>query len=129
MTLAAAPQQPAGVPPDSLERITRKLEKTPSPRPRFDVPLQLPVATFRTRNQRAFVLTLEEELRKEFTLTLLQRQSQEWASRCCGLNLIQVVKSVDRALQLRKERKIREQTTRELAELQAARKERPPDER
>ena len=69
--------------------------------------------------------TLEEHLRKEFTLTLLQRQSAEWASKCCGYDIGQLVKIVDKALQARKLRKTREQIARELAELEAAGK-KPP---
>ena len=87
------------------------------------MPLQLPVATFKTSvEQRVFVLTFEEQLRKDFTLTALQRQSAEWASRCCGLDLNQLFQSAERALHRRKVRKIREQIARELAELEAARK-------
>jgi hypothetical protein len=79
--------------------------------------------TFRTRvDQRVFVPSLEEHLRKEFTLTLLQRQSAEWASKCCGYGLGQLVKGVNKALRDRKVRKTHEQIARELAELAAARK-------
>jgi hypothetical protein len=121
-TLGAAPQEPANVPPVSLERIREKLEKTPAPR-KLDLQLQLPVATFKTSvNQRVYVLSLEEQLRKEFALTLLQRQSQDWASKCCGLNLNQFATSVKAAVQRRKVRRIRQQIARELAELEAARK-------
>jgi hypothetical protein len=85
--------------------------------------LQVPIATFKTSfEQRVYVLTLEEQLRKQFTLTTLQRQSADWASKCCGLNLNQLFKSTERALQRRKERKIREQIAGELARLEAARK-------
>jgi len=86
--------------------------------------LQLPVATFKTSvNQRVYVLSLEEQLRKDFTLTALQRQSADWASKCCGLNLNQLFNSAERALHRRKVRKIREQIARELAQLEAVRKE------
>jgi hypothetical protein len=75
-------------------------------------------------DQRIYGLTLDEQLRKEFTLTPLQRQSAEWASRYCGLNLNQLFNSAERALHRRKLRKIRQQIARELAELEAARKKR-----
>jgi hypothetical protein len=124
-TLGAAPQEPASVPPVSLERIREKLEKTPAPR-RLDLQLQLPVATFKTSvNQRVYVLSLEEQLRKEFALTLLQRQSQDWASRCCGFSFNQLTNRVEKALRDRRIRKIREQIARELAQLEAARKKEP----
>ena len=120
--LGAAPQQPTGDLPISLERIRGALEKTPAPRLKLDVQLELPVATFRTRvDQRVWVPSLEEVLRKEFTLTFLQRQSADWASRCCGIDLSQLTQSIKRALQQREVRKIREEIARELAELEAAR--------
>jgi hypothetical protein len=123
--LGAAPQQPTGDLPISLERIRAELEKTPAPRLKLDVPVELPVATFRTRvDQRVWVPSLEEVLRKEFTLTYLQRQSADWASRCCGINLTQLAQSIKRALQQREVRKIREEIARELAELEAARNQR-----
>ena len=122
VSLAASPQSPTGVPPVSLERIREQLKETPAPK-LLDVPLQLPVATFKTGvDQRMYGLTLEEQLRKEFTLTPLQRQSAEWASKCCGLNLNQLFNSAERALHCRKLRKIRQQIARELAQLEAARK-------
>ena len=122
-TAAAAPQEPSSVPPLSLERIREELEKSPAERLRLDVPLPPPRPTFKSRvDQRVFVLTLEEDLHKEFDLNELQRQSAEWASKCCGYNLGQLVKMVDDALRDRKIRKTREQIARELAELEAARK-------
>lgn len=88
-----------------------------------------PVPTFKSRvDQRAFVLTLEEALHKQFDLNDLQRQSAEWASKCCGFDVGQLVKIVDEALTRRKIRKTREQIARELAELEAARKKTPPSE-
>lgn len=123
-TLGAAPQQPAGGLPVSLERIRDELEKTPGLK--LDIPMPVPVPTFKTRvDQRVFVLTLEEALHKEFDLNDLQRQSAEWASKCCGYNLGQLVKIVDEALQRRTIRKTREQIARELAELEAAGKKTP----
>jgi hypothetical protein len=120
--LAAAPQPPAGVPPVSVERIQEQLNKNAAATLR-DMSLQPPVATFRSGiEQRVFVLTFEEQLRKDFTLNLLQRQSADWGSRCCGLSLSQLFNSVEKALDRRKVRKIRQQIARELAELEAVRK-------
>jgi hypothetical protein len=83
----------------------------------------MPMPIFKTGiKQRVFVLSLEEQLHKEFDLNLLQRQSANWASMCCGIDIGLLVKGIDRALQQRKMRKIREQVTRELTELEAARK-------
>jgi hypothetical protein len=124
-TAGAAPQQPDSVPPVSLNRIRQGLAQAPALRLEADMPLQLP-ATFKSRvDQRVFVLTLQEELHREFDLNELQRQSAEWASKCCGYNLGQLVKSANEALRGRKIRKTREQIARELAELEAARKKTP----
>jgi hypothetical protein len=121
MGVRAAAQEPAAPPPGSLERIGERLKTTTAPS-RFDTPLQQPVATFRTSVEgRSFVLTLEEQIRKDFTLNDLQRQSADWASKCCGINLNQLFQSAERALHRRKVRRIREQIARELAELEAAR--------
>ena len=120
-SLAAAPQQPTDAPAVSLERIRRQVEKPPARRIVLDVPLQLPVATFKTSvTQRAFMLTFEEQLHKDFDLTPLQRQSQEWASKCCGINLVQLAKSVKRAVRADETRRIRQQVARELAQVQEA---------
>ena len=121
-SLGAAPQPPTDVPPVSVERIQEQLKKNSPPGLR-DLALQPPVATFKTGvEQRVFVLTFEEQLRKDFTLNALQRQSADWGSKCCGISLSQLFDSVERALQRRKVRKIREEIARELAELEAARK-------
>jgi hypothetical protein len=114
--LDAAPQQPAGDPPVSLERIKEELEKPPPRRLESDAPLHIPL-TFKSRNQTVFVPTLQEHLHKQFDLNLLQRQSADWASQCCGLNLGALVTNVQKALRERKIRKTREQIARELAEL------------
>jgi hypothetical protein len=73
-------------------------------------------------DQKALVLTLEEELHKEFDLTEFQRQSAEWRSKCCGLDLGWVFRSIEKALDERKLRQTRQQIARELAELEAARR-------
>ena len=119
--LAAAPQPPAGASPVSLERIREQLKETPAPR-LLAMPPPLPVPTFKTSvEQRVYAPTLEDQLRKEFTLGVLQRQSAEWASKCCGIDLNLLFKSAEKALQRRKVRKIRQQIARELALLEAAR--------
>jgi hypothetical protein len=129
--LAAAARQPTPDRPVSLDRIREELAKTPQIK--LDVPLEAPVATFRTRvEQRVYMLSFEEWLEKEFEMTDLQRQSADWAAKCCGgyvlasgaigIRLDPLFESLDRALKRRKVRKIREQIASELAELQAARK-------
>jgi aerobic-type carbon monoxide dehydrogenase small subunit (CoxS/CutS family) len=101
------------------------LDKAPRRQFKADAPVR-PAPTFKTRvDQRVFVPTLEEHLRKEFALTVLQRQSADWASKCCGYDPGQLVKAVTQALKDRQIRKTREQIARELAELEAARK-KPP---
>jgi hypothetical protein len=83
----------------------------------------VPVARFRTTvEQRRFVITFEEWLDKEFKLTALQRQSAEWGARCCGIGLDPLFRSIERALERRQVRKIREQIARELEVIEAARK-------
>ena len=79
-----------------------------------------PAAVFRTSvNQRTFTTTVVDQLRKQFELTPLQRQSAEWSAKCCGLNLLNVAKSVDKAWRQRQERDAREQVDRELAAVKA----------
>ena len=119
--LDAAPQATDTPPPESVERIRNTLNSTPTESLKFDVKVPKPVATFkRSVNQRAFTTTILEQLRKDFELTPLQRQSAEWSSRCCGLNLLTLTKSLEKAWRLRQERKAREQVKRELAELLAS---------
>jgi len=87
------------------------------------MPLQVPVARFKTRvDQRVYVLSLEDWIEKEFKLTALQRQSADWAANCCGVRLDPLFKSLEKALQRRRVRKIREQIARDLAQIEAARK-------
>ncbi len=124
----AAPQQPqAPLPAGSQQRIADALKSPPAPH-RLVLDGALPVATFRTSvEQHAYVPTLDEVLRKEFALTPFQRQAREWAAQCCGVNVIALVKSVDKILKRREERKIREQVLREIAELEAAARKGPRD--
>jgi hypothetical protein len=121
-TVDPAPQGPTPDLPVSLDRIQGELAKPPTGL-RADLPVPVPVAVFRTSvDQRVYVLSLEAWLEKEFKLNTLQRQSADWASRCCGIGLDPLFKGVERALQRRKLRKTREQIARELAEVEAARK-------
>ena len=124
-TLDAAPQAPSTPPPVSLDRIKGQLAKTPPRQFTSDLELQVPV-TFKSRvDQRVFVLTLEEALHKEFDLNEIQRQSADWASKCCGYNLAQLFQMAEDALRERTIRKTREQIWRELAELEAAARKKP----
>jgi hypothetical protein len=82
----------------------------------------LPWPVFRRSVVAAFQRSLTGWLEKELKLSGLQRQSAEWGAKCCGIDLNVVFSSLEDALQRRRERKIREQIARELAELEAARK-------
>ena len=84
--------------PVSVERVKESLDRTPSRSLKFDARMPVPAATFRvTVSERAFVVPIMESLRKQFELTPLQRQSAEWSSKCCGLNLAMLTeKSLDR---------------------------------
>jgi hypothetical protein len=119
----AAPQEPPTTDlPVSLDRIREELAKPPGTGLKLDMSVHVPVATFKTRvDQRRYVLTLEEWLAKEFEMTVFERQSAAWAAKCCGIGLDPLLARLDKALQRRKVRKIREQIARELAELEAAR--------
>lgn len=121
--LDAAPRQTATAPPVSLDRIKEKLAKPAGPRLELDVPIPPPRPTFKSRvDQRQFVLTLEQALHRDFDLNDLQRQSAEWSSKCCGFDFGLIFNAVDKALKERQIRKTREQIWRELAELEAARR-------
>ena len=88
------------------------------------------MATFKSRvDQRVYVPTLDEWIAREFELNELQRQSADWASKCCGIRLDPLLTSLDRAMERRRVRKIRQQIARELSEVEAARKQASPDER
>jgi hypothetical protein len=129
-TVGAAPQDPPKELPVSLDRIREELAKTP-PTLKLDMPLQVPVARFKSRvDQRVYVLTLQEWIDKEFKLTALQRQSANWASAggyvlasgSYGVRLDPLFKALEKALERRRVRQIREQIARELAQVEAARK-------
>ena len=117
------PQPPPGGDfPVSLERIRAAVDKPEVHALVIDVPRQPPVPRFETSVEvRSYMLSFEDQLRKDLEPTLLLRQSRDWASRCCGLDLNLLLEPIDRALQERKRRKIREQIARELDELKAAR--------
>lgn len=120
--LGAQQPQPKDL-PVSLDRIRSELEEAAPSQLKLDVPVESPVPRFRSRvDQTVYVLTLDQWLDKEFNLIGIQRQSADWASKCCGIGLDPLFKSVENALQRRQKRKIREQIARELAELETARK-------
>jgi len=119
-TLGAAPQESAGGLPVSLDRIRDDLQKPPSRGLMPAEPVQLR-PTFKARaDQRTWVPTLQEHLHQKFDLSPMQRQSADWAARCCGLKVGQVIKMAEDALRARKVRKTREQIARELALIEAA---------
>ena len=121
--LAAAAQEPGGELPVSRARIRTGLSKPPSTLSKVEIPVEAPVATFKTRvEQRVYMVPFKEWFDKRLELTELQRQSAEWASQCCGLNLNPVFKKIEEAMERRKLRKVREQIASELADLEAARK-------
>ena len=131
-TLDAAPQSPAKDTPAqelpvSLDRISKQLSKPAPIQLKADTQMW-PVATFRVSvEQRVYVLPFKDWLDKEFKLTDLQRQSADWAARCCGISLGSLFQKLEDAQRRREVRNIREQIARELDELEAARNSaRPP---
>jgi hypothetical protein len=120
--MAEAAQDPAPDEPVSVARIRERLAKTSSG-VQFDRPVQLPV-TFRSGvEQRVYVPTLKQWLQKEFELTPIQRQSADWAARCCGIALNPLFEKVEEALQRQRVRRTREQIRREIGDIEAARAE------
>ena len=117
----ASPQDPAGETVSGLSRLKQRLGKPASKALKPSEPVQLrPI--FRTRSvDRPFVPTLEEHLHKTFELTDFQRQYAMYAASCCGIDLAALFGKVERALDERRERKIREEVARELAFVEAAR--------
>ena len=119
--LRAEPQERADGTVPSLTRLKDRLEKPPAPRlaPKEPVALR---PTFRTRViDRPFVPTLDEHLRETFALTDFQRQYARYAAMCCGVDLGALFRGIDHAMTERRERKVREHVSRELAEVEAAR--------
>jgi len=110
-------EQPAE-PPVSLDRIREGVARTPA----LKLEQKQPTPTFRTTTEgRPLMLPFHEYLRKELELTPLQRQSADWASRCCGIDLGQVFKGVGKAWGRRKARHLRERIGQELADLETLR--------
>ena len=117
------PQPPPGAAlPVSLERIRAAVEKPQVRALDLDVLFQLPAVRFEvTVVARPYMPSFEEQLHHDLEPTPLQRQGRDWASRCCGLDLGLVFDPIERALQRRKERKLRDRIARELEELKLAR--------
>jgi len=103
--------------PVSVERIKEGLQKKGT---RLKVDVQPTVATFRSSVEREYMPSFKEQLRKEFELTTLQRQSQDWASKGRGLNLVQLAKGVRSAYRDYQARRIQEEVTRERLQVEAA---------
>jgi hypothetical protein len=119
--VAAAPQEPGAAPPASVERVQNTLNRTPAQSLKFDMKVPVPAATYRvTVTQPLFVLPIMDSLRKEFELTPLQRQSADWSSKCCGVNIIALTESVEKAFRRWEEGRIHDRVSRELAEVEAA---------
>jgi hypothetical protein len=93
---AATPQATEHAPPASLARVKDAINRAPARSLKFDLKMPVPVATFKTTTQRDYMIPFVEQLRKDFELTPLQRQSAEWASKCCGLNLLTLSKGLKR---------------------------------
>ncbi len=120
LSAGAAPQEPT-VPPDGVAHVKASLDRTPSRSLRFDARMPVPVATFKVSvDERVFGLSIVDQLRKDFELTPLQRQSAEWRSKCCGFNLLALKDGIGKAVRHWKEERIRDQVSRELAEVIAA---------
>ena len=118
--LRAAPQEPTGDAGTSLSRIKKGLSRPTGTRLQPSEPVQLR-PTFRSETlAHAFVPTLEEDLRKTFTLTDFQRQYAEYAARGGGIDLGVLLRRIEKAMEEHRVRKVREQIARELAELQAS---------
>jgi hypothetical protein len=119
--LHASPQNPATSASTSLDEIRDRLDKPPALRAELKEPVQLR-PTFKSEVERhPWVLTLEQELHKEFDLNAFQRQSAEWRSKCCGIALGPVLDAISKARRNAEVSKVRAQIRRELAELEAAR--------
>jgi hypothetical protein len=120
LSVEAAPQEPAAS-PDAVEQVRAALNRTPPQSLKFDARMPTPAATFRvTVNARVFGLPIVDQLRKDFELTPLQRQSAEWRAKCCGYNLLALADGIETGLRHWNERRIRDRVSRELAEVIAA---------
>ena len=116
--LSASPQDPADPAAPSIPRLKQRLAKAPQNlKPSAPVPLR-PV--FRTHSvDRPFVPTLEEHLHKTFDLTDFQRLYARYAA-SQGIDLGVLFGKIERALDERHQRKVREEVARELAFVEAA---------
>ena len=104
----------------SPERVIEGLRSAPAPR--LSMTRNVAVATFRvTVEQRQLMPPFQEALQREFALTGFQRQSQEWRSRCCGVDLVGAIESITEALRRREVRRLRGEIARELALIEANR--------
>lgn len=118
---AAAQDQDPGVPATSVERVKTQLDTpivrtlTPS------VPVQLRPVFKSGVEKHPWVQTFDQAMHKQFDLNALQRQSADWSSRCCGLDLAGIYQGVRHAREDAITSKTRAQIVRELAELRAAR--------
>jgi hypothetical protein len=120
VSAGAAPQEPAGS-PAAVDHVRATLNRTPSQSLKFDARMPQPVATFRVSvDTSVFGLSIVDQLRKEFELTPLQRQSAEWRAKCCGINLLSVADAIEKGVRQWKENRIHDRVSRELAEVVAA---------
>lgn len=120
VSVGAAPQDPPTT-PESVQHVQTALSRTPSRSLKFDARMPEPVATFRVSvDTSVFGLSIVDQLRKEFELTPLQRQSAEWRAKCCGINLLSVADAIEKGVREWKEKRIHDRVSRELAEVIAA---------
>src|SRR5215204_2093796 len=99
--VAVAQQQPRGDLPVSLERIREGVEKPAEHA--LTLPPLVPLTRFRTGvEERTYMLPFKEQLDKDLEPTPIQAQSRDWTSRCCGLDLGVLFKSIDQGMQRRK---------------------------
>jgi len=118
---AQASPQESSASPDSVEHVRAVLGRTPLQSLKFDARMPRPVATYKVSvDQRVFGLPIVEQLRKEFELTTLQRQSADWRAKCCGINLLSVADGIEKAARQWRESRIRNRVSRELADVIAA---------
>src|SRR5262245_42199585 len=107
--VSAGPQDQADGGSASRERIKVRLEEPIQRSLTKSVPVQLRPVFKSQVEKHPFVMTLEEDLHKTFDLNALQRQSADWAGRCCGFDLGILFNAIEKAAYERKVRKTREQ--------------------
>ena len=120
--LQAAPQEQGAT--TSLGRIKQLLDKPAAPlKPSGKLELR---PTFRSGVEKhPFVPTLEEHLHNTFELTDFQRKYADYAANR-GFDLGIIFRAIDKALDERRTRTVREQIRRELLDLEAARRTQNP---